>query len=77
MLQSYGLAVVLSNAGPGTKKMHIGEQHKGEVWTDVLGWSQGEVVIGDDGWAEFTCPGVSCAIWVNKDAVARDGLGEL
>ena len=31
-----GCAVVLSNAGPGWKRMYIGELHKGEVWTDVV-----------------------------------------
>jgi alpha-amylase len=31
-----GCAVVLSNAGPGWKRMYVGELHKGEVWTDVV-----------------------------------------
>ncbi|KAF3940656.1 Alpha-amylase [Dactylella cylindrospora] len=75
--KSYGLAVVLSNAEPGTKRMHVGGEHTGEVWTDVLGWAQGEVVIDQDGWGNFTCPAVSCAIWVNKDAPGRENLGEL
>jgi alpha-amylase len=33
-----GCAVVLSNAGPGEKRMFVGELHKGEIWTDVV-WS--------------------------------------
>ena|SRR5947207_1261349 len=73
----YGCAVVLSNKGPGTKRMFIGSEHKGEVWTDVLGWEQSEVVIGDDGWTDFVCPSASCAVWVNKIAPQRDGLGAL
>ncbi|KAF3147135.1 hypothetical protein TWF569_006220 [Orbilia oligospora] len=72
--KSYGLAAVLSNAEPGTKRMNVGPEHKGEVWTDVLGWEQSEVVIDDEGWGSFTCPGTSCAIWVNKDAPGRDQL---
>ena len=32
----FGCAVVLSNAGPGEKRMFVGEMHKGEVWTDVV-----------------------------------------
>jgi len=52
--------------------MHIGADHKGEVWTDVLGWEQGEVTIDDEGNGKFSCPGVSVAIWVNKEAEGRD-----
>ncbi|CAM1510456.1 Fc.00g007910.m01.CDS01 [Cosmosporella sp. VM-42] len=47
-----GCAVVLSNAGPGSKRMHVGEMHAGEVWTDVLGWSDREVTIGEDGFGD-------------------------
>jgi alpha-amylase len=75
--KKFGCAVVLSNAGPGEKRMHVGELHAGEVWTDVLGWSQNEVVIGDDGFATFTCPGVSLGVWVNKNAEGRDQFGKL
>ncbi|KAH8827374.1 putative alpha-amylase [Flagelloscypha sp. PMI_526] len=38
------------------KHMEIGKGHAGEVWTDILGWKQGEVTIGEDGWADFGCP---------------------
>jgi len=68
----FGCAVVLSNAGPGSKRMHVGEMHAGEVWTDVLGWQNDEVVIGDDGFADFTCGQTSVSIWVNKHAEGRD-----
>jgi len=33
--------------------MAVGIEHKGEVWTDVLGWEPKEVTIGDDGFGEF------------------------
>ncbi|KAK9378957.1 glycoside hydrolase superfamily [Kockiozyma suomiensis] len=70
-----GMAVVISNAGPGEKRMFVGEDHKNEVWTDVLGWQKGEVKIGEDGYATFTCPAVSMAIWVKDDAYGRDQFG--
>ena len=73
----FGLACIMSNAGPNEKWMYIGEQHKGEIWTDVLGWEQGEVVINQDGWGLFTCPGVSMAVWVNKEADGRGKFGKL
>jgi len=67
-----GLACIMSNTGPAEKQMHVGKEHKGEVWTDVLGWAQGEVTIDDEGNGKFTCPGTSVGIWVNKDAKGRE-----
>jgi hypothetical protein len=26
----------------------MSEGHVGEIWTDVLGWSEGEIIIGDE-----------------------------
>lgn len=72
-----GVAVVLSNADPGQKKMFVGEEHKGEVWTDVLGWQTDEVKIGDDGFGLFKCSGTSVSVWVNKDAEERKQVDEL
>jgi len=67
-----GCAVVMSNAKEGQRRMFVGEEKRGQVWTDVLEWQQREVKIGDDGWAEFPCPGTSVAVWVNKDAEGRE-----
>lgn len=67
----FGCAVVLSNATAGQKNMFVGEEHKGEIWTDVLGWQPDEVVIGDDGFGLFNCPGTSVSIWVNREAEGR------
>lgn len=68
----FGLACVMSNSGPGQIRMRVGEMHKGEKWTDVLGWEEGEVVIDDEGYGLFKCPGVSVSIWVNSEAEGRD-----
>ncbi|CRK28813.1 hypothetical protein BN1708_004794 [Verticillium longisporum] len=70
-----GCAVVLSNAGAGEKRMHVGEVHAGEVWTDVLGWSDREVVIGDDGFGVFVCGQTSVSVFVNREAEGRDKFG--
>ncbi|KAF2718737.1 glycoside hydrolase family 13 protein [Polychaeton citri CBS 116435] len=67
-----GLACVMSNTGPGSIRMAVGDEHKGEIWTDLLGWEQGEVIIDDEGYGEFKCPGISVAIWVNQEAEGRD-----
>lgn len=73
----FGLACVMSNAGPNEKWMYVGQDHKEEIWTDILGWEQSQVVINQDGWGCFTCPGVSIAVWVNQQAEGRDRFGKL
>lgn len=72
----YGCAVVMSNAESGEKRMHVGEQHAGEVWTDVLGWSDREVTIGEDGFGLFVCGQTSVSVFVNRDADGRDKFAE-
>lgn len=67
-----GLACVMSNAGPGEIRMCVGDLHRGQVWTDVLGWQTEEVSIDDQGYGVFKCPGVSVSIWVRRDAEGRD-----
>lgn len=67
----------MSNAGPNEKTMYVGEVHKNEVWTDILGWEQSEVTIDERGNGLFPCPGTSVAVWVNKEADGRDQFGHL
>jgi alpha-amylase len=69
-----GVAVVMSNAGPGQRKMLVGKEHANEIWRDILGWEQTETKIDEEGWGVFNCPGTSVAIWVNIDAKGRDEL---
>ena len=73
----HGLACVMSNAGPNEKYMYVGYLHKGEVWTDILGWEPSEVTIDDKGCGLFPCPGTSVAVWVKRDAEGRDKFGKL
>ena len=72
-----GLACVMSNAGPGQKKMAVGDSHAGEVWTNVLGFEEKEVEIeiDADGYGMFPCPGTSVAVFVNRQAEGRDQFG--
>ena len=72
-----GLACIMSSAGPNEKWMYVGQEHRGEIWTDMLGWKQGQVIINDDGWGCFSCAAVSVAVWVNQSAEGRDQLGRL
>lgn len=56
--------------------MEVGKEHAGEVWTDVLGWHQGEVTIDENGWADFKCCAHSVSIWTKKDARGREEFGK-
>ena len=71
-----GCAVVMSNTGDAEKRMFVGELHKGEEWTDVLGWEHREIVIGNDGFGVFPCGSVSVRIYVNKNAKGRQLFGK-
>lgn len=64
-LQS-GLAVVISNGGDGDKRMYIGEKFAGEKFIDALGNCEDEIIIEDNGWANFKVKNRSCSIWVEE-----------
>ena len=81
------VTVICNGKGDGEKRVEVGKDHAGEKWTDLLGWTQGEVTIGDgaccflmiedivlmaDGWADFSCPPESLAIWTKTDARGRE-----
>lgn len=38
----------------------------------MLGWHEGEVTIGEDGFADFFCPPKSVSVWAKVDAKGRD-----
>ena len=67
----------MSNAGPNLKRMYVGESHSGEVWTDILGWEDRNVTIDRRGNGLFPCPGMSVAVFVNRDAEGRERFGKL
>lgn len=59
------MAVVMSIAGPDHKRLPAGQP--GEVFVDLLGNHSGQVVIGDDGWADFPCAAESVSVWVSRE----------
>jgi len=76
-----GLACILSNTAPSEKKMLVGKEHAGEVWTDVMGWvdgdgDKGSVEIDEGGYGLFPCAGISVSVWVNREAEGRDQFGK-
>ncbi len=61
-----GLAVVISNAGDGEKRMYIGEKFAGKKFIDALDNHNEEVIIEENGYANFKVKGHSTSIWVEE-----------
>jgi len=67
-----GLAVVMTNGWEyASKRMFVGEHHAGEVWTDLLRWCPGRVIIDKTGWGEFPVAHRSVSVWVSETAQGR------
>ena len=64
-----GLAVLLSDAEGGTKRMEMGRSFAGEVLYDVLGNCPETVQIGEDGWGEFRTEGGNVSVWAKKSVL--------
>ncbi|KAK4183137.1 alpha-amylase [Podospora australis] len=70
-----GVAVVMTNAWEcASKRMFVGRQHAGEIWTDLLKWCFGQVVIDGEGWGVFPVGPRSVSVWVNSTAEGRAGV---
>ena len=57
-----GIAVVISTAGDGYKRMYVGNQNVGEIYIDALGNCQEEITIEEDGCANFNVKEKSVSI---------------
>lgn len=41
------VTVICNGKEQGMKKVDVGKDHAGEKWTDVMGWSEGEITIDE------------------------------
>ncbi len=64
-----GLAVVITDAKGGTKRMLVGKRHAGETFSCVVG-QEGSVEIDEDGYGEFATPAGCGSVYVCADAAA-------
>ena len=62
-----GLAVVLSSADDGEKRMYMGTAHIGETLRDALGNCPDPVEIDNEGWGTFRTRGGNVSIWVREE----------
>lgn len=73
-----GLAVLINSSWEvRMKKMLVGISHKGEVWTDLMGWAWGEVVIDEWGQGVFPVSARGVSVWAHKSAKGRDKIEKL
>lgn len=61
-----GIAVVISNAGDGEKRMYVGKHFAGCTFIDSIGNSLEEVVIDDEGCGNFKVKSRSVSVWIEK-----------
>ena len=64
--ENSGCAVIISNGDDGSKVMHVGERNANKIFVDYLGNREEEIVIGEDGTAEFLVQGRSVSLWAEK-----------
>jgi alpha-amylase len=62
-----GCAVVISNGDAGNKTMEIGKRYANKTFIDLLGKDPSEIVVNEEGWAEFFVTPGSVSVWVEKN----------
>jgi alpha-amylase len=61
-----GVAILMSNSGPGIKNMEMGLKHANKTFIDELGNITEPTVVNKDGWASFLCAEKRVSVWVLK-----------
>lgn len=61
-----GLAVIISNAGDGEKRMYIGKKFQGQEFIDTIGNCEDIITIDEEGFGNFKVKGNSISIWIEK-----------
>lgn len=70
--ENSGLAVLLTNANGGSKRMYVGKQHAGKRMRNVLNPGEDPVVIEEDGNAVFSVPGGAVRVWTFEESTNRE-----
>lgn len=56
----------MSNDEAGSKKMDLGEEHKGEIWHEITGNIQQEITLDEKGSGEFSVNTRNIAVWIKE-----------
>lgn len=67
--QFAGCAVVLSNGDHGNKNMEIGKRYAGKKFKDLLQKVPDEIIVNEEGWANFLVAAGSVSVWVPSDSL--------
>ena len=59
-----GLAVIISNAGYGEKRMYIGKHFTGKHFIDRLGNCEEEIIIDEEGFGNFKVNEKSVSVYI-------------
>ncbi|WP_152266564.1 alpha-amylase [Agriterribacter humi] len=65
-----GCAVLLSNAGEGSKTMLLGARHANKIFMDCCGGRSEKVKLNDAGEGEFFVNGRSVSVWIPEEQQA-------
>ncbi|OCN05640.1 alpha-amylase [Erysipelotrichaceae bacterium MTC7] len=69
--ENSGVAIVLTNAKGGSKRMSVGAMQAGHTFVDCLGNCDERLIIEEDGRADFPVKDGSVSVWINESALAQ------
>lgn len=73
-----GLAVVLSISWSWKKRrLNVGSDCAGQIWTDIMGWAWSGVLIDKDGFGDFPVGPRTISVWTWQNAPGRDEVDTL
>lgn len=73
-----GLVVVLSISWSWKKrKLNVGSDFAGQIWTDIMGWAWSGVLIDKDGFGDFPVGPRTISVWTWRNAPNRDEVDSL
>ncbi|KAF5055394.1 alpha-amylase [Petrimonas sulfuriphila] len=61
-----GCVVIMSNDEAGDKRIFVGTDYSGSAWFDKLGHIEGEVTVGQDGYANFPVRERSVSVYLKR-----------
>lgn len=64
---NFGLAVLISNQTAGEKEMYLGKEKANQVYIDLLGNREEEIVIDSNGNGVFKVADGSVSVWIKKN----------
>lgn len=68
MHEHSGLAVLMSDAAAGSKRMYIGKQHGGRTMRDITRRAQDVITVGEDGYALFNTQSRGVSVYLFEEA---------